>query len=211
MGNRVLAQQERHGLCDLLLSKGPLQPTLCSGWTATELVAHLFVRERRPFAAPGIVLGGAFGRYTDKVMVRVVKSRGFENLVERVRSGPPLLLRPVDGTMNLLEYFVHHEDLRRGDNTEFEPRDVAAIDEAIWAQTPRRWRLMTRKLNNIDLTLFDPIHGISHIGGGDRPVTISGPASEIALYLSGRRGAASVTIEGDPDAVDELRNGQLGI
>ena len=31
-----------------------------------------------------------------------------------VRRGPPAVLAPFDKAMNLTEYFVHHEDVRRG-------------------------------------------------------------------------------------------------
>ena len=41
----------------------------------------------------------------------------FTALVERVRNGPPrwspMALPPLDRALNTLEYFVHHEDIRR--------------------------------------------------------------------------------------------------
>ena len=37
----------------------------------------------------------------------------WEKLVEKVRQGPPLLLRPFDGPMNTVEFFIHVEDVRR--------------------------------------------------------------------------------------------------
>ncbi|MFN7150135.1 MAG: maleylpyruvate isomerase N-terminal domain-containing protein, partial [Microthrixaceae bacterium] len=42
------AQIERRQLCDLFDELGPDVPTLCEGWTARDLAAHLVVRERRP-------------------------------------------------------------------------------------------------------------------------------------------------------------------
>ena len=65
MGNGDLAQLERGRLCDLLLEVGPDAPTLCEGWTAADLAAHLVIRERKPLAAPGIVAGGKLGEYTE--------------------------------------------------------------------------------------------------------------------------------------------------
>ncbi len=61
-----LAQQERQGLCDLFVELGPDAPTLCDGWTASDLAAHLVVRERRPDSGPGLVWPPLAG-YTDKV------------------------------------------------------------------------------------------------------------------------------------------------
>ena len=52
-----LVSQQRISLAELLLEVGPDAPTLCEGWTARDLVAHLVIREGRPDAAIGI-LGG---------------------------------------------------------------------------------------------------------------------------------------------------------
>lgn len=211
MRNSELAQAERRALCELLLTVGPGYPTLCEGWRAVDLAAHLVVRERRPLAGPGIVLGGPFARYTQRAMNRAIDRHSFEALVEVVRSGPPRLLRGVDGPMNLIEYFIHHEDLRRGAEAVSPREDLEALDDALWAQSPRRFTMMTRKLRDVDLTLRDPGRGDLHIGGGDRSAIIAGPASEIVLYLFGRRDAAHVELDGDESAVAELRTGALGI
>lgn len=48
---------------------GPDAPTLCEGWTARDLAAHLVVRERRLDAAPGILVPQLAG-YTAKVQNR---------------------------------------------------------------------------------------------------------------------------------------------
>ncbi len=51
-----------------------------------------------------------------------------------VRSGPPLLLRPFDGPMNTVEFFIHVEDLRRGQEG-WEPRaDLSGLADALWAR-----------------------------------------------------------------------------
>ena len=50
------ARPEREALCDLLTDLGPEAPTLCAGWRTRDLAAHLVLRERRPDAAPGILL-----------------------------------------------------------------------------------------------------------------------------------------------------------
>jgi len=38
-----------------------------------------------------------------------------------------------------------------------------------------------------------------------------GAIGECVLYLAGRRGAAVVTLEGDPDAIQTLQTAKLGI
>ncbi|MFE3703838.1 maleylpyruvate isomerase family mycothiol-dependent enzyme, partial [Nocardia tengchongensis] len=52
----TLAQRERQALVEAMAAAGPDAPTLCGEWTARDLAAHLVVRERRPDAAPRILL-----------------------------------------------------------------------------------------------------------------------------------------------------------
>ena len=108
----ILAQQERKTLCDLFVELGSEAPTLCEGWFTADLAAHLVVRERRPDSGPGLVWP-ALADYTDKVRRAVRDRTPYLKLVETVRRGPPLLLRPFDGPMNTVEFFIHVEDVRR--------------------------------------------------------------------------------------------------
>lgn len=208
-----LAQQERTALCDLFVQVGPEAPTLCEGWTAADLAAHLVLRERKPLAAPGILFGGRAAAYTERVQRGLRDGTGYVALVDRVRQGPPMPLRPLDGLINLSEYFIHHEDVRRGDGTTG-PRpteEVADVEAALWRAQGRGTKLMTRRLNDVDLTLATPDGETKHVGGGSRPVTIRGRPGEIVLFLSGRRDAAEVDLTGDTDAVAEVRTGKLGL
>lgn len=211
MSNGELAQSERQELCDLMDEVGPDHETLCEGWTTAHLAAHLVNRERRPLTGPGLMLGGPFARYTDRALEKTRAGTDYGELVELVRSGPPRILRPVDGAMNLTEYFVHHEDVRRA-GTGAGPRpEVDELEEALWAMQGRSTKFMTRKLDDLDLTLSRPDGEQKHVGGGSRPVTLVGPATEITLFLAGRRGHAVVEIEGEADAAKELREGELGL
>ena len=122
-----LAQLERETLCDLLVERGPDAPTLCEGWSTADLAAHLVVRERRPDSGPGLVWPPLAG-YTDKVRIAARDRTPWAKLVETVRRGPPFLLRPFDGPMNTVEFFIHVEDVRRVRKTAGNP-----------AQSPRSW------------------------------------------------------------------------
>lgn len=213
MANADLAQLERGRLCDLFLEVGPDHPTLCAGWTTSDLAAHLVIRERKPLTAPGIVAGGRLGDYSEKVRLTTRDGSSFTDLVARVRSGPPALLRPLDGAINLSEYFIHLEDVRRGDGPTG-PRaadEVAEVEDALWAMQGRRTKFLTRTLDDIDLTLALPDGETKPIGGGSRPVTLTGRAGELTLFLAGRREAAQVELKGETEAVDEVRTGKLGI
>ena len=101
MPTAQLARSERTGLCDLLNELGPEAATLCDGWLTKDLAAHLFVRERRPLAMPGLLVGGALAKLTDVSMESALRSHGYDALVAKVRSGPPLLARRLDEIVNL--------------------------------------------------------------------------------------------------------------
>ena len=200
-------------MCDLMVEVGPDHPTLNEGWTVADLAAHVYVREHKPSTGPGLVLGGAFARHTDRIRLQALDRLGFDEVVARVRSGPPTLLKPVNGVMNVNEYFIHHEDVRRGDGATG-PRaetEVADLDEALWAMQGRGTRLLVRGLDDVDLTLARPSGETKHVGGGTRAATLTGRPTEISLFLSGRRDPAEVTIEGDEGASRELREGSLGL
>ena len=106
-----LAREERARLCTVLTESGQDAPTLCEGWLTKDLAAHLYVREHRPLAMPGIMLGGAFAKLTAASMASALRRYGYAGLVVRVRSGPPLAWRPFDEPANAVEFFVHTEDI----------------------------------------------------------------------------------------------------
>jgi uncharacterized protein (TIGR03085 family) len=141
------AQDERHALCDLLAAIGPDQPTLCAGWRTADLAAHLVLRERRPDAGAG-VMGGPVARYTRRVQGRLLARYSFAQLVDLIRVGPPRLsmfgLPGADEKLNLVEYFVHHEDVLRA-QPDWRPREIGpALADVLWDRLSLA-RLMMRK------------------------------------------------------------------
>src|SRR3954471_19920874 len=78
---------ERAALADALENAGPHRPTLCDGWTTTELAAHLVSRERRPDAAAGILIPALAG-WTDRVRDKYA-TWSYADLVHAIRTGPP--------------------------------------------------------------------------------------------------------------------------
>lgn len=204
------AQSERRSLCELFLRVGPDAPTLCEGWTAADLAAHLVVRERRPDAAPGIVLGALAG-YTERVQRRVRDTMTWEELVDTVRRGPPfpLRLRLVDEPMNTAEYFVHHEDVRRaGDGAE--PRVLdPALEGVLWSRV-RLMALVARRAAPCRLRLVAPGTGSVTVRAASPEVTVTGRPGELLLFLFGRTSVADVALSGDDGAVEQVRRAKLG-
>jgi uncharacterized protein (TIGR03085 family) len=202
------AQSERHELAELLALVGPTAPTLCRGWTTRDLAAHLVVRESRPDAALGIVLPPLAG-HTEKIR-RAVAARPWEELVAAVRNGPPLAMRPVDEPFNTVEYFVHHEDVRRALGDVPIRRVEPGLQEVLWRRLGVAGRLTTRR-SPVGLTFEWPGHGTHTARRATSSVTVSGPAEELVLFAFGRQDAAVVELTGDPDAVSRARRAPLGL
>lgn len=180
--------RERRELCDLLIELGPDAPTLCEGWTTSDLAAHLVLREH-------------FHRWPDERRA-VEKARGWTELVARLRAGAPLIPWRVPGirTMfNGFEYFIHHEDARRANG--MGPRtDRPDLDELSWRMSGFITRRAARKTRPFGLQLVRD-DGKRRLFGSEPAAVLSGHATELALYLAGRRSAAEVALSGPDDAV----------
>jgi uncharacterized protein (TIGR03085 family) len=202
----TLAQQERNTLCDLFVEHGPEAPTLCAGWSTADLAAHLVVRERRPDSGPGLVWPPLAG-YTDKVRRAVRDRTPWEKLVEKVRQGPPLLLRPFDGPMNTVEFFIHVEDVRRA-QVGWEPRAISPeLADALWARVGPGG--MAKKVPAM-VVITSPGRADKESGTGPRLV-LAGDPGELTLFGAGRQGAAKIEITGDAELAAQLRGASLGV
>jgi uncharacterized protein (TIGR03085 family) len=202
----TLAQQERTILCDLFVDLGPAAPTLCEGWLTADLAAHLVVRERRPDSGPGLVWPPLAG-YTDKIRRAVRDRTPWDELVETVRSGPPRLLRPFDGPMNTVEFFIHVEDVRRA-GAGWEPRPISPeLADALWARVGPGG--MAKKLP-ATIVITSPGRADKERGTGPR-LTLAGDPGELTMFGAGRQGASRVEISGDGALADRLRAVPLGI
>jgi uncharacterized protein (TIGR03085 family) len=201
-----LARQERSTICDLFLEYGADAPTLCEGWSAADLAAHLVVRERRPDSGPGLVWPPLAG-YTEKVRRRERDRVPFEKLVETVRRGPPALLRPFDGPMNTVEFFIHVEDLRRARGG-WQPRPLSPeLADALWARVGPGG--MAKKVP-ATIVITSPGREAKEAGSGPR-LTLAGEPGELVMFGAGRQAAALVDIEGDETLAAQLRAAKLGV
>ena len=208
------ATDERRALCALLDKTGPDAPTLCEGWTTGDMAAHLVLRERRPDAAAGVA-GGPLAGYTARVQQRLRDRIPFPDLVRMIRSGPPRLsvmaLPGVDELANTVEYFVHHEDVRRG-APGWEPRELSRGEADMLWHRLRLARFMLRKAPvGVELARDD-----IEDGTGEGPayritarnatpaVTVVGSPAELTMWVMGRRTAARVRLDGTEAAVSKL-------
>lgn len=207
------AQVERGLLCDAAVEHGPDAATLCGAWTVRDLLAHLVLRERRPDAAPGIVIRlPVLGRYTDKVQQRIARTE-WDELVGLVRSGPPrwspTSVGAVDQLVNTVEFFVHHEDIRRAQTT-WEPRQLPADEDEALAAALGRMKMLLRRAP-VGLELRAPDGTVLATKAGARTVTLIGPPGELLLYAFGRKAHARVTLEGTDEDVAAVQGASFGL
>jgi uncharacterized protein (TIGR03085 family) len=203
------ARRERLALCDTALQVGPDAPTLCDPWDAKLLICHLLVRERSPVAAAGIAVPPLAG-LTEHAMERLGRT-DFGVLVERFRSPwvVPFGVPGVEHLWNTLEFFVHHEDLRRAE-PRWTRRSLAESDEqTVWSYLKVTGRGLARPAG-VPLRMAWEAHEAT-LRGGDDPVVLRGLPSEIALVLHGRARVADLEYEGPPDAVEKVRGADLGL
>jgi uncharacterized protein (TIGR03085 family) len=203
------ARRERHALCDTALLAGPDAPTLCPPWDVKALVCHLLVRERNPVAAAGIVVSPLAG-LTERAMERLGRT-DFGVLVERFRSPwvVPFAVPGVEQVWNTLEFFVHHEDIRRA-QAGWAPRLLPESDEqTLWSYLKVAGRGLARPAG-VPLRM-EWADQVATLRGGHDPVVLRGAPSEIALVLQGRARVADLTYDGPPDAVERLRGADLGV
>lgn len=202
---------ERHALCDLLDQLGPDRPTLCDGWTTHDLAAHLYVREADPLAGPGLMIP-ALSDTTERRMAHAKSHFGFTGLVDKIRNGPPTFsiyaFPKLGAQLNVIEYFVHHEDARRGDPaTEAGPRNLPADQQqALWKQIRVAAKALTRKAPcGVVLRLPDGTESVAKKPTEAGSVTVTGEPGELVLFCFGRS-AARVELTGPPEAVERLRS-----
>jgi uncharacterized protein (TIGR03085 family) len=203
------ARDERAALCALLDKTGPAAPTLCEGWRTLDLAAHLVLRERRLDAAAGVA-GGPLAGHTLRVQRLLTDRTPYPQLVAAIRNGPPALslfrIPGLDERANVIEFFVHHEDVRRGEDG-WEPRELPpALADLLW-QRLRMARLLLRRapvgveLVRDDLPASPGPQRVRITAKARTPVvTVTGAPAELTMWALGRTGAARVRLDGgEPD------------
>ncbi|GAA2727921.1 TIGR03085 family metal-binding protein [Cellulomonas aerilata] len=209
---------ERAALAHALREAGPDAPTLCTGWRSRHLAAHVVLRESAPLVAAGAalpLLNPHAERRIAELGDRSGDWAGYAALVARVDRGPARLspaARMGDGA-NLLEFFIHTEDVRRGAG-QGTPRALEpAHAEALWARLSRSAPLLYRRAG-VGVVLVvpgGPRKAVRRPRGDAGTVIVRGEVGELALHAFGRASAAHVDVLGDPADVDVLVRSHSGI
>jgi uncharacterized protein (TIGR03085 family) len=220
------ALEERHALAETLRFAGPQAPTLCGDWSTAQLAAHLVLRERSLLELAGRLPVERLRRQAEREIDGLVAREPYDRLVSAIDDGPSWTdavwpvptsfvwsLPIVREAANLLEYLVHHEDVRRAE-AGWSPRPVPVeVQMAVWRRLPFAGRLTLRKVS-VGLVLSWPSHGVIRTRTARRgaaSVTVVGEPVELALFAFGRTAVARVEYDGDPQDVAVVRGAEIGI
>ena len=210
------AQEERRALCALLDETGPAEPTLCEGWTTLDLAAHLVLRERRPDTGLGF-LGGPLAAHARGVQSRLAERTPFPRLVQMIRNGPPWLslfgLPGADERANVIEFFMHHEDVRRA-HPAWQPRKLdPGLSDVLWRRLGLARFILRKAPVGVEFAREDeppggaPGDSRTRITAKARTpvVTVTGTPAELTMWALGRATAARVRLDGSAADVAALQ------
>ena len=208
-----LTSNERAAICDSFEEYGPDAPTLCEGWNTRDLLAHMLVRERRPDASAGMFVP-FLGKHLEHV-TESYKAEPWDTMIKTFRDGPPMLsvwAIPVLGDkMNLAEFFIHHEDIRRA-QPEWAPRASSKeFDDALWNPFKMMGRMFFRK-SPVGVTLRSAGRDDIVAKKGERMVILVGLPGEIAIHAFGRPlDKVNVVVQGDPADIEAFEASPRGM
>jgi len=137
----------------------------------------------------------------------------FPRLIELIRTGPPRLslfaIPGADAQANSVEFFVHHEDVRRA-QAGWEPRPLDdATVRALGRGLPIMARLTLAKAPaRVSLRMPD-VKTLATVGRGSE-LTVTGEPQEVLLFISGRD-AVRLEFDGDAALVDAVRASRRGL
>lgn len=203
---------ERSALATALRDAGPDAPTLCAGWRSRHVAAHVVLRETAPVVAAGIVvpaLGARTERAIQELAATATEPPGYADLVAKVAAGPPRW-SPMSWAgegADLLEFFVHTEDVRRGAGRDV-PRALTPQEvEALWHRLVRTAPLLYRRPPGVVLVVpGGPRRTVRRAKQGAGTVVVRGDVGELVLHAFGRGASAHVHVLGDPQDVAALND-----
>ena len=182
-------------------------------------------------------MGGPLAGYTARALRRLARRVSFAELVQTFQNGPPrfspFALPRLDEMANTVEYFVHHEDVRRA-AAGWTPRELdPALSDALWARLKSGARFFLGKAPvGVELVRTDTAGSatlnhrhrrtaVSHhretAGGSNEEAP--GDASEakaaasagpVQYRITARRATPVVTVSGTPAELTLWTSGRVG-
>jgi uncharacterized protein (TIGR03085 family) len=203
------AAHERAALVEALGEVGPDAPTLCEGWTAADLAAHVYVRERRPDAALGVLPLGPLSAYTNRVMRSVLRIYSYDELLRKVAEVSPILrVTHLDEAINVIEFFIHTEDVRRPNKLALREMPEE-FERKVWSRLARQGRMSFRRVP-ARVRLVPSVGEPVEFGTGEL-VEVHGKPTELLMLAFNRKADAKVQYDGSQTAIDALQGARIGL
>ena len=190
---------ERRHLAALLRRVGPDAPTLCEGWVTRDLAVHLIERDSRPDLIAGTVLPKipVLSKRAQEADAQL-RGQDWAELVSKVEKPAlysPARLGPLDKRMNTAEFFVHHEDVRRAQETWHRRQLLQEEERDLWAALKLMGKALLRPEQD---SVLLGANGYGSVTGGKAKTStvriVRGTPSELLLWAFGRREQAEVAI-----------------
>jgi len=162
--------------------------------------------------APGIVLP-PLAFLTERRMHNVALA-DFAHLVGRVRRPAPWAparMPQLDKALNTLEFFVHHEDIRRARPGWTRRGLPVGEQKQLWKAIGYAGRGLVRP-SGVPVAIRWEETGVeTTLRRGEKPVMLTGDPGEITLFLFGRDQVSGLAFDGPAPHVTRLRQAALGL
>lgn len=195
MTKKEFVKSERQFTVDLLSKLTPEQwqaNSLCAGWTVEDVAAHLITRERNVLAGIGLVVPGL--HFVHDRRIEREKAKGHKYIISKLEKYPWWMA----SGLNTAEFYIHNEDMLRGDLKMGRPEPNNEAQEILWGALKGIAKFRKHELADLgSITIENNKTGaVISVPNKNNPVNtaVSGRPSELLLYIYGRRDAAKVTI-----------------
>jgi len=165
--------------------------TLCKGWSVEDLTAHLVSRERSAIGGLGIVVPALSGLHERRIARLEAKGHGY--IINKLSHYPWWM----PAVLNTAEFWVHNEDMLRGELDLKRPTPDGECGEILWGSLGGLVRVkkdMVADLGNVTIHNTQSGEEIKLRSRSDKQTTIIGAPGELLMYFYGRREVAKVSI-----------------
>ncbi len=195
MSKKEFVQAERQYTLDLLQKLSPKQwhaSTLCNGWTVEDIVAHLVARERSTYSDIGLVLPSL--HYIHDKKINSIKAKGHDYILKKLAHYPWWM----PAIANTAEFYIHNEDILRGELQMQRPRPSKEAGEILWKALHGITKIRKDLVADLGSVQIENIQtgAVLTIENkhADKDTVIAGLPGELLLFVYGRRSAAKVKI-----------------
>jgi uncharacterized protein (TIGR03085 family) len=115
----------------------------------------------------------------------------------------------VDGAANTIEFFVHHEDVRRAAEG-WEPRSLDPRFDAVLWDRLKTFAPRLMKSSSFGIQFSTPDGRTFTVKDGPDAVIVTGEVADLTLFAYGRK-SVNVEFHGTDEAVAAVSSGSFGI